>query len=642
MKKTFCVVIVFTLVVQQSLFSQSPGGVGSNLVLWLKANSGAPPSTGGTLTGWQDLTGNNIFSLMSAGTGLTAPVVVLNGLNFNPVVRFVGSYSNGYYLLGNSVITMSEASACGSYTGGTTTERGTMFSPITSAGDGSSRYFFRSADDGNEYVGFGLTSSSTGYEAIPPPASAVATIMTASGTGNLFNQNGLDARNFNFTGSPIGYLTTEMTDIPQIADRSTSDSRMNGDIAEIVVYSAANPASLRNQVESYLALKYGITLGNAVYPINYTSSAGTVFWTGLSAYQHNIFGIGTDNASGLAQTSSNSMNSGSGDGTGQSGMGNLVLNTSTALANGQFLMIGTDSAALTEETITSAMGPASAIGSSRLVRTWKVQTTGTVPAVSLTFDITGLTLSGGSAVTNYYLLIDNDGDGEFKTGTQTLVQASGITGNLISFSGTNALANGVVFTLITQPEGDFTLPEWWEDFTASVKGNVVTLHWKTATNLAIDHFTVYHSTDGGTFTPVAKIPLTTAMPPEGISYEVTEPGNGGFFYRVQAVLNDGTENYSIIRMITIGASNNGLSILSNPVVNGQLRLKCNESVTELATVSLFSASGSRELTQAWDLSPGANLLTMDIRRLPQGTYFVLLTGSFISEVLTFIKCTGMR
>src|SRR6266516_3367953 len=107
-------------------------------------------------------------------------------------------------------------------------------------------------------------------------------------------------------------------------------------------------------------------------------------------------------------------------------MGNLVLKTSTALADGQFQMIGTDSAALTEETITSAMGPALALGSSRLVRTWKVQATSAVPAVNLTFDITGLTLSGGSVPANYFLLIDNDGDGDFNTGTQTLVRASGI------------------------------------------------------------------------------------------------------------------------------------------------------------------------------------------------------------------------
>jgi len=200
----------------------------------------------------------------------------------------------------------------------------------------------------------------------------------------------------------------------------------------------------------------------------------------------------------------------------------------------------------------------------------------------------------------------------------------------------------VLFTLLTRPAGAITLPEWWQDFTASAKGNVVTLHWKTAADLAIDHFIVNHSTDGATLTPVAKVPLTTAMPPEGISYEVTEPGNGGFFYRVQAVLNDGTGNYSTIKMITIGASNNGLSILSNPVINGQLRLKCNESVTELATVALFSASGNRELTQSWAIRPGDNLLTMDIRRLPQGTYFVLVTSSRISKALTFIKSTGIR
>src|SRR6185295_6385050 len=151
----------------------------------------------------------------------------------------------------------------------------------------------------------------------------------------------------------------------------------------------------------------------------------------------------------------------SGNGTGQSGLGNLVLKTSSPLTNGQFLMVGTDSAALTEETITAAMGPAAAIGSTRLVRTWKAQTTGAVSSVNLSFDMTGLTLSGASVATNYYLLIDNDGDGNFTTGTQTYVPASGITGSLISFSGTSALANGVVFTLITLPSTMFVLADWW-------------------------------------------------------------------------------------------------------------------------------------------------------------------------------------
>jgi len=641
MKKIFCLMVVFLQCTGRTVFCQSPGGVASNLVLWIKADNGASPSSGGTLTGWTDMTGNNLFSLTSTGTGLTAPVVVLNGLNFNPVVRFTGSGTNGYRLLGNTSITMSEVSAVGSWTGPVTNERGTFFAPINNSGGGvSARYFFRSASGAQLYTGLGTDVAGTfaGYESANPPASTVPVVLTASGTGNVLNMNGLDARTGNIRG---GYLATTMTDIPQIADRSSSDSKMNGDIAEIVVYSAGNSTTLRNKVESYLALKYGITLGTATTPVSYTSSAGTVFWTGLAAYQHNIFGIGTDNGSGLVQTSSNSVNSGSGNGTGQSGMGNLVLKTSSALANGQFLMVGTDSAALTEETITAAIGPAVAIGSKRLVRTWKAQTTGAVPSVNLSFDMTGLTLSGASVATNYYLLIDNDGDGNFTTGTQNYVPASGISGSLISFSGTSALANGVVFTLMTIPTTTFVLADWWQGFTASAAGSSVTLHWNMADDLPIDYFNVYHSTDGTTFIPIAQLPLTTVMPPAGMSYVVSEPGEGTYFYRLRAVLKGGAENYSMIRSVRISASQE-LKILSNPVVGGELRLQFHASARESVIVSLFSASGSRQLTQIWSVAPGENLLTMDIHRLVEGHYFLRLDGGRGSETLAFVKSTGMK
>ena len=639
-KKIFWLIVVFLLCRGRTVFCQSPGGVASNLTLWIKAGSGASPSSGGTLTEWTDMTGNNSFSLTSTGTGLTAPVVVLNGLNFNPVVRFTGSGTNGYRLLGNTSITMSEASVAGSWAGDVMNNRGAFFSPINNGGGGNSRYYFWSASKTQLWVGFGPATSGPGYVMATSPDSNVPVVLTASGTGSgsVLNMNGLDARTGSVRG---GYTSTTMTDIPQIGDRSTSDGKMNGDIAEIVLYSAANSTSLRNKVESYLALKYGITLGTATTPVSYTSSAGTVFWTGLAAYQHNIFGIGTDNGSGLVQTSSNSVNSGSGNGTGQSGMGNLVLKTSSALANGQFLMVGTDSAALTEETITAAMGPAAAVGSRRLVRTWKAQTTGAVSSVNLSFDMTGLTLSGASAATNYYLLIDNDGDGNFTTGTQTYVPASGISGNLISFSGTSALANGVVFTLITLPSTMFVLADWWQGFTASAANSSVTLHWNTAPDLPIDYFNLYHSTDGTTFITIAQLPLTTVMPPAGMSYVVAEPGEGTYFYRLQAVLKDGSENYSMIRSVRISASR-GLKILSNPVVGEELRLQFHASASESVIVSLFSPSGSRQLTRTWSVAPGKNLLTMDINRLGGGLYFLRLDGIRGSEALAFIKSTGTK
>src|SRR5450756_1533864 len=149
------------------------------------------------------------------------------------------------------------------------------------------------------------------------------------------------------------------------------------------------------------------------------------------------------------------MNTGGGLGAGQSGMGNIVISTLGSLTNQQFLMIGTDSAALLgtnngEESITAAIGPSVAIGSKRLVRTWKVANINSAGSVKLTFNTSGLTLSGGTTASNYYLVIDNDGDGNFTTGTQSYWQANSLASNLMTFNAV-PLNNNVVFTILNKP-----------------------------------------------------------------------------------------------------------------------------------------------------------------------------------------------
>jgi hypothetical protein len=59
-------------------------------------------------------------------------------------------------------------------------------------------------------------------------------------------------------------------------------------------------------IESYLALKYGITLGNTTHAVDYLASDGTVIWAGSTTYQNDVHGIGRDNTYGLDQRSSKS------------------------------------------------------------------------------------------------------------------------------------------------------------------------------------------------------------------------------------------------------------------------------------------------------------------------------------------------
>ncbi|NVK50536.1 MAG: DUF11 domain-containing protein, partial [Cyclobacteriaceae bacterium] len=214
-----------------------------------------------------------------------------------------------------------------------------------------------------------------------------------------------------------------------------------------IMYPASHTPAERNIIESYLAVKYGITLDPFVG--QYVNSSGNTIWNNTT-YWHDVFGIGKDNASGLIQVNSNSYNSGSGDGTGQSGKGNIVLSNPSSLDDGDFLMIGHDNGALTTQTSDL---PAS-LGAFRLTREWKVKRTGDPGSLDLVFDLAGLTFNGTQA-SDFKLVIDSDGDGNFTTGTPTVIDASGFVSDRASFTGVS-LPDNSVFTLVTGPGN----PEW--------------------------------------------------------------------------------------------------------------------------------------------------------------------------------------
>lgn len=627
--KTYTYIVLVTLHLPNDLPAQSPGGVSTNLSLWMKAES-ALPATTGVLTSWPDQTGHNTFTRSGSGTSI---LTVNNIINFHSVVRFSGVAS----LIGNTSIQWSECTAVASWNGATNIERGAVISPTingTAPGD-ASRYFFRAGVEGNpgNYLFSGMGIDSIGFEYITSPPSGQVNLLTASGVNDVFTRNGLDAR----VGSLFGGFTkraTVMNSPPQIGDRSTNDAKMKGDIAEIIVYSANNAAN-RNKVESYLALKYGISMGSAATPVNYTSSAGTVFWTGRADYQHNIFGIGADQASGLVQTPSNSMNSGNGGGIGQSAMGNLVLTALSTPANQQFLMIGTDSASLNEETITSGIGPSVALNSKRVIRTWKVQSTnwGT-NSVKLSFDITGLTLSGGTTASNYWMLIDLDGDGNYNTGQTAFSVANSVTSNKVTFNGV-FLPDNAVFTILTKPSSNAVLAVDWNDFTVSVKQNTAFLQWTFPNDANTDHFAIERSVNATDFTVVGS--LKANSDPNSIQYQFREPlPPGHYYYRIRMIRNDRTNICSQIRSLQIVAKGL-LQIRSNPIRGNNLQLGIDLPEQNTAKITITDRQGRRILQKEYALQQGYNPVTIDLTGCTNGLYFVQLQAGRDISTLSFLK-----
>jgi len=632
-RKTLILFVAVLLFLSPGLDAQSyPGGISNNLSLWMIADSATTvSSTNTSISTWKDQKQINTFSISGTASTIT---VVKNAANFHSAVRFTGSSAT---LQGNTSIQWSECSAVASFTGGITSERGTVISPATSgtAPNDASRYYFRSGVEGsNSYLYAGMGVDSIGFEYITAPADSQYNLLTASGVNNVFDRNGWDAR----AGSLYGGFTaraTIMNSKPQIGDRSTDDSPLKGYISEIVLYSQDNAAS-RNKVESYLALKYGVSLGTASSLVNYVSSDGTKYWTANAPYQHNIFGIGNDAGSGLLQSQSTSMNSGYGDGTGRSGMGNLVLSALTTLGSQQYLMIGTDSATLTEEQITSAMGPSTAVSSWRTTRTWKAQNTGSVTTAKLTFDLTGLSLKGGTTVSNYWLLVDQDGDGNFLTGATQFYQATSITSNKIVFASIS-LANNAVFTLLTKPSSTAILASTWQDFTARTQQNMTILNWTISHDENMLHYDIERSANANDYMRVGS--QAARQSAASVQYSYTDrPGSGTWYYRIKAVDMDGQESYSPVRTITLGATAHPfLHLGSNPIAGGQLQLNIDLQENSTVQVRITDRQGKGLIQRQYAFPAGSSTVTIDMSRYPAGLYFIQARTTTDRKTLSFLK-----
>ncbi|WP_452600520.1 T9SS type A sorting domain-containing protein [Pontimicrobium sp. MEBiC06410] len=265
-------------------------------------------------------------------------------------------------------------------------------------------------------------------------------IVPGSGSNSRSYIDGQSFVTEKFAGNPTAFTAVAFTSIPLIGISQDSNNRnpFNGQIAELIMYPSLLTTDDRNKVQSYLGMKYGISLDPSIG--NYTTSAGTSVWSNMT-YWNDVFGIGRDDTSSLNQSESNSISTGSGDGTGQSGKGNIVLSNPSSLDDGDFLMIGHDNNFLTQQ---STELPTDLASNQRVGREWFVQQTGAIGTVDLTFDIAGLSITGTNP-TDFILLVDTDSD--FSDASIEIV-ATSFTGSVILFDDIS-LPNGSYFTLVT-------------------------------------------------------------------------------------------------------------------------------------------------------------------------------------------------
>ncbi len=611
----------------------APGGVVSNLQLWSRAST-IPGTDNSPVSLWQN---DDINSPSLAQLNPTFQPVLnnnaTNNINFNPVANFNniaqqslnvgGGFSgtashtavhayvvmNTPTLLQNTDI-ITEAQSAGNIS----VRMGTPGNIIWYSGT-SSFIVANSVNEANKPILWSLSSDNlngTG-SGFKKDIRKNGNVVASSATGNNFTGSS-SATNFDLGGGAGGGY--------------------NGNIAEVVYYLDANiNAGTQNKIESYLALKYGTTLGFKATPQNYRASDSSIFWNANGGYQSDVFGIGTDSTSGLVQTKSNSVNSGSGDGTGQSGKGNLVLATNTSLKDKQFLMIGNDSTALTQRPITNLEAPFILQGAIRLTRTWKVNNTGAVGPVDLSFDSTGLgELSGGAILSNYALLIDSDGDANYNTGTASVYYATSAAGKRIIFSGVT-LPNNVTFTILTVRSPNSTLPATWLGFNVVAKNDNAQLTWQTSEEINVDHYSVEHSLTGGSYVAVGAKAANNSTGINTYTFTHGPLSAGIHYYRIRRVDKDGVSEFSVVKTVNITSTGAIMEVRPNPVVGSNLQLAISTQQNAKAEIHIMTVDGKTILQQSSNLQQGMNTINMNVANVPSGIYLVqmVLNGELVTK-----------
>ncbi|MCK8482019.1 choice-of-anchor D domain-containing protein [Psychroserpens algicola] len=456
--------------------SVAPANLTNNLRLWLKMNEGISASDGDPLTSWEDQAYATALDKEDASAASSiAPTYRDNAtrnINFNPVADFDhnnveymngkgGFFSQDYYVVFHSDDEVDTNT--GAFSPGRQFAIGGRFSAISfhedptglGLGSVSARYTneilshtvdsypLSGPPDADSY-GRAFTTTTDSYQNHP----TIVNVRTnGAGTASEIYKNGKRVDNTTGVSGDGGTLNfTEFNNLSFLIGTGRSgiagrtSSQMNGMIAEVISYVSPNSALNQQKIQSYLALKYGVTLqsSSSAYAhsnhrqndVDYIDSQGTVIWdtSANSAYNYDIAGIGRDNASILNQKQSKSQNVES-DGTGfTSGFLTMGLTdiydtnklnqsgNATNFNDREFLVWGNNGADinLASSTITvnmsAGISPAltTDVSFTAMQRVWKVvETGGDIPSVKVRLPQNAI--RNISPPGNYYMFISSTG-----------------------------------------------------------------------------------------------------------------------------------------------------------------------------------------------------------------------------------------
>lgn len=618
-----------------------PGGVNTNIALWLRADEEVYSDGGITLANdnndvqqWNDQSSPQDNASLSTlgGAGPVEPTFQTNEVNFNPVLRFTDpNSSNASYMETSSNNVSGDFTLISVFSTGQNQGTANDFvnSPalIGASETSGTLDYGMGMENGTIWVNANTTTSFDAETSSTYNNNffhiATATRIQSSGAINIYVDSQSAASG---TGS-----TSALTDPTSFGIGNHSDGDLEaqfaGDIAETIVFSSALSSDERNRVESYLALKYGLTRNGAddgttgsVDERDYRAGDGGVIWDydgQGTTYYNDIFGIGRDDLSCFEQTQSKSENSDA----------LVTFNLPGGFgSNDSFILSGNDNAPIenpdNEEYNSSQV-------KSRLNREWRVQETGTVGSIQVTFDLSTISGPLGVGTNNLSLLrLMVDDDGDFTSGA-TLIAPSSFNGTNNTATFTVNFTNGQYYTLGSEEVA--ALPIELLSFNANVLENeTVRLNWATASEENNAFFTIERSADGQNFEALDFIDgAGVSNQIQYYQYLDKQPLEGYAFYRLKQTDYSGEYDYSEVRSVFVEISNQAEYILyPNPIDRGEeVQIRYRVSQNKTVSLRVYDLNGKALFYEEKDLQVNGETIRIPTSGLSRGLHIVKITDA---------------
>ncbi len=305
-----CFILLFFWGTSHS-FAQAPGGIDSAAVsgdfLWLKANSTKVTlDPGGTKAiSWQDENSNYTAAQASLAKSPLYETTynVNNDFNFNPSVDFVQSSNTVLRNTSGSDNFMGTDGTC-FVVSNTSGGNGTV---LTYRGTGNTRYQLKPSwrsQNGASNLGYTFDFGTLPIDF----GNSAARINTNSGFGS---SSGFYRNASSYPLSLSGSVYYPAVQQGLSIGANTASEYVDDAVAEIIIYPTKLNNSQQNKVESYLAIKYGITL-DSTSATTYVLSDSSIVWNHNAhpQYHHRLTALARDDSSALHQRQSRSVHFG--------------------------------------------------------------------------------------------------------------------------------------------------------------------------------------------------------------------------------------------------------------------------------------------------------------------------------------------